>query len=59
MRKHLQQSNRHTAPPLTERGPWTRQSYLPLGYPAFDNNFNWPMTFNINAKSCKRENHDI
>ena len=28
-------------------------------YPAFDKNVNWPTTSNINAKSCKRGNHDI
>jgi hypothetical protein len=38
--------------------PLTRQSPLCLGYPAFANNANGPMTFDTNSKSCKQANHE-
>jgi hypothetical protein len=58
MRKQRSTSERHSAPPLIERGPSTRQSFLRLGHPAFDNNANRAITFHANSQSCKQANYE-
>jgi hypothetical protein len=50
MRKHpstIESAHRSTA---YRTRPLDRQPYVCLGYPAFDNYFNWPTAFNTNSK---------